>query len=181
MSGEKMIREDLEPLYQFIYESLGRSVVIKDFSRGYGRSSITWHIVDSDGGEYYLKRHEHRRHYQAEVRALTEWVPSLQDETWWAVPSVHAASDQLGAMIMTALPGSILEESRADPSTREKSFELAGRFANSLNSGGMELPSMPASQRFTDEQLDLYLLEVEPHVDGPTLRWIDTIIRRSDA
>ena len=40
---------------------------------------------------------------------------------------------------------------------------------------------MPASQRFTDEQLDLYLLEVEPHVDGPTLRWIDTIIRRSDA
>ena len=40
---------------------------------------------------------------------------------------------------------------------------------------------MPASQRFTDEQLDLYLLEVEPHIDGPTLRWIDTIIRRSDA
>ena len=125
MNGEKMIREDLEPLYQFIDESLGRSVVIKDFSRGYGRRSITWHIVDSDGGEYYLKRHEHRRHYQAEVRARTEWVPSLQDETWWAVPSVHAASDQLGAMIMPALPGSILEESRADPSTREKSFELA--------------------------------------------------------
>ena len=94
---------------------------------------------------------------------------------------LYAASDQLGAMIMTALPGSILEESRADPSTREKSFELAGRFANSLHSSGIELPSMPASQRFTDEQLDLYLLEVEPHVDGPTLRWIDTIIRRSDA
>lgn len=32
MNGEKMIREDLEPLYQFIDESLGRSVVIKDFA-----------------------------------------------------------------------------------------------------------------------------------------------------
>ena len=40
MNGEKMIREDLDPLYQFIDESLGRSVVIKDFSRGYGRRSI---------------------------------------------------------------------------------------------------------------------------------------------
>ena len=39
-----------------------------------------WRIKASDNREYYLKRLEHRSHYLAEVRALTEWVPYLREE-----------------------------------------------------------------------------------------------------
>ena len=176
-----MKQRDLEPLRKFLYDSLGRSVDIKDFSRRYGRKSITWRIRTSDNREYYLKRHEHRSHYLAEVRALTEWVPYLHDEPWWSVPSVLATSDELGAVIITALPGLILEETPVESSARTQLFELAGKFANSLHSSGIDLSSELKLQIYTGEELDGYLLAAEPHIDGATLRWVDSIVRRSDA
>ena len=171
----------MERLLQFVYDLLGRSVDIKDLSRSYGRKSVTWRITDSDNREYYLKCHEHRSHYLAEVRALTEWVPYLHEEPWWFAPTVLATSDELGAVIITALPGLILEEAPVESSTRTRLFELAGKFANSLHSSGIDLSSTPTSQTYTGEELDRYLLAAEPHIDSATMRWVDSIVRSSDA
>lgn len=176
-----MKQPDLEPLRKFVSGSLGRSVDIADYSRSYGRKSIVWRIRASDNREYYLKRHEHRSHYLAEVRALTEWIPYLPDEPWWSVPSVLAASDELGAVIITALPGLILEEAPVEPATGAKLLELAGRFAKSLHSSGVDLSSESKSQTYTGETLDRYLSDAEPHIDGATMKWVDSIVRSSDA
>ncbi len=128
-----------------------------------------------------MKRHEHRSHYLAEVRALDEWVQCLPDEPWWSAPSVLATADELGAVIVTGLPGLILEETPVESSTRAKLFELAGKFANLLHSSRIDLSSISTSQTYTDEKLDRYLLLAEPHIDIATLKWVDSVVRRSDA
>ena len=176
----QMTQQDLAPLRKFIYDSLGRPVDIRDFSRKYGRKSITWRVKSPDGRDYYLKRHEHRSHYLAEVRALEEWVKVLPDEPWWSVPSVLATSDELGAVIVSGLPGLIVDETAVESSTRTKLFELAGKFAGLLHSSPIDLSSV-RSQTYTDEKLDRGLSIAEPHIDGATLRWVDSIVRRSDA
>ena len=168
-------------LQAFLHDSLGRPVDIEDFSRKYGRKSITWRIKAPLGQDYYLKRHEHRSHYLAEVRALDEEVKSLPDQPWWSVPKVVATSDELGALIITGLPGLVMDETPVESSTRTKLFELAGRFASLLHSSSIDLSSASASQTYTHEALDRYLLIAEPHVDAATLRWVDSIVRRSDA
>lgn len=176
-----MNQRELEPLRKFIYDQLGPSVDIKDFSRTYGRKSIMWRIKAPDDRQYYLKRHEDHRHYLAEVRALTEWISHLGEEPWWSVPKVLAASDELGAVIFTALPGLILEETALEPGARAKLFGLAGKFASLLHSSLIDLSSIRASQTYTGDELDRYLLAAEPHFDGGTMRWVDSIVRRSGA
>ncbi len=170
----------MDSLRKFAYDSLGHSIHIEDFSRRYGRKSITWRITAPGKPDYYLKRHEHRSHYLAEVRALDEWVQCLPDEPWWSVPSVLATADELGAVILTGLPGVILEETPIESSTRTKLFELAGKFANLLHSSRIDLSSISTSQTYTDENLDRYLLLAEPHIDSATLKWVDSVVRRSD-
>ena len=176
-----MSQQDLDSLRKFAYDSLGRSIDIEDFSRRYGRKSVTWRITAPVKRQYFLKRHEHRSHYLAEVRALAEWVQCLPDEPWWSVPNVLTTADELGAVIITGLPGLILEETPVEPSTRTKLFELAGKFANLLHSSRIDLSSISTSQTYTDENLDRYLSVAEPHIDSATLKWVDSIVRRSDA
>ena len=176
-----MSQQDLAPLRKLIHDSLGRAVDIEDFSRRYGRKSVTWRIKAPRGRVYYLKRHEHRSHYLAEVRALDEWVKFLPDEPWWSVPNVLATSDELGAVIITGLPGLIADETPVESSTRTNLFELAGKFASLLHSSPIDLSSASTSQIYTDAELDRYLSIAEPHIDGATLSWVDSIVRRSDA
>ncbi|MCH8062086.1 MAG: aminoglycoside phosphotransferase family protein [Chloroflexi bacterium] len=176
-----MNQQDSDSLRKFAYDSLGHSIVFEDFSRIYGRKTITWRITVPGKSDYYLKRHEHRSHYLAEVRALEEWTQCLPDKPWWSVPEVLTTEDELGAVIITSLPGLILEETRVESSFRTKLFQLAGRFAELLHSSRIDLSSESASQTYTDETLDRYLLVAEPHIDSATLKWIDSVVRRSDA
>ena len=176
-----MSQQDAESLRTFAHDLLGPSINIEDFSRKYGRKSVTWRMKVPGDRDYYLKRHEHRSHYLAEVRALEEWVPCLSDEPWWSVPRVVATADDLGAVILTGLPGLILEETSVDSTTRAKLFGLGGKFANLLHSCAIDLSSMSGSQTYTEENLDRYLSLAEPHIDDATLRWVDSVVRRPGA
>ncbi len=178
---DNMNRQDLNSLHRFAYDSLSDSIEIEDVSRTYGTKTITWRITAPGEGEYYLKRHEYPGHYLAEVRALNEWVQRLPDEPWWSVPKVLTTEDELGALIMTGLPGLILEEAPVEPTTRTKLFQLAGRFAKSLHSCRIDLSSEPTSHTYSEETLDRVLLAAEPHVDSATLKWVDSVVRRFDA
>lgn len=175
-----MSQQDLDSLRKFAYDSLGDSIDIEDFSRSYGRKSVTWRITVPGKREYYLKRHEDRRHYFAEVRALNEWVTSLPVEPGWSVPKVLATADELGAVIMTGLPGLVLGETPVGSTTRTKLFELAGRFACLLHSSRIDLSTL-TPQTYAGDQPDRYLLLAEPYIGRATLKWVDSVVRRSDA
>ncbi|GEM_PF-4991346 len=38
-----------------------------------GQKSVTWRLTAADGTGFYLKRHEIRHHFEAEVGALNNW------------------------------------------------------------------------------------------------------------
>ena len=141
-----MSQQDLDSLREFAYDWLGHSIDIEDVSRTYGRKSVTWRITVPGEREYYLKRHERRSHYLAEVRALDEWVQRLPDEPWWSIPHVLTTADELGPVIITGLPGLILDETPFESSARTKLFELAGKFAILLHPSRIDLSSISTSR-----------------------------------
>ena len=175
-----MNQQDYDLLREFVDDSLGRSTNIEDCSRSYGRRSVTWRITTPDKREYYLKRHEDYRHYLNEVRALTEWILHLPKAQWWSVPDVLAVSDELGAVIMTRLPGLVQEATLVKSIPRNDLFELAGRFAKLLHTSQIDLSSATTSRTYANERLDRYLLPAEPYIDKATLKWVDSIVRRSN-
>lgn len=176
-----MSHQELDSLRKFVSDSLGGPVQIEDLSRSHGRRSVTWRIKTSDRREYYLKRHEHRHHYLAEIRALDEWAQRLPYEPWWSVPKVLVTLDELGVLIVTGLPGLVLDEASVEPSTRTKVHELAGKFANLLHSSRIDPSSGSTLQTYTGETLDRYLAAAESHIDAETIMWVDSVVRRSDA
>ena len=59
--------------------SVGPIAELEDRSRAFGRMSLVWRLKTSDGGAYYLKRHEARLLYERELMALRDWLPRLPE------------------------------------------------------------------------------------------------------
>ena len=94
-----------EEIHDFLSSSVNVDGDITDVSRQFGRATIMWRFVSSAGDHFYLKCHEARPHFEAEVRSLEVWVPAIQPAAWWRAPETVAVSRSLGALIMTGLPG----------------------------------------------------------------------------
>lgn len=172
---------EADALRRFAAAALGSGCRIEDFSRAFGRKSVTWRINSADGSGFYLKRHEFRQHYVAEVRALNQWVAQLPEGSWWNTPEVVANSDELGAVILTELPGEIIEDSPPPTDELEEAYRSAGRLARALHDADIDLSGEPRVQRYAPADIDRYMAPSRPHLDGSTYEWAVGIVRRPDA
>ncbi|MDA0350878.1 MAG: phosphotransferase [Chloroflexi bacterium] len=126
--------EDLRAaLRSFAERTLGRIVMLEDRSRTFGRLSLVWHIEAADGHHYYLKRHEDRRLYDRELRALTDWLPRLPEGARQMTVPLVATADDLDAMLFAAAPGEIVEDAALTTEERHAAYQLAGAFAAALH------------------------------------------------
>ena len=165
----------LSALKTFAERFVGPLDHIVDSSRQYGRRSVMWRLRARDGSQYYLKRPETIQHYYAEVRALQEWLPSLAETHWWRGPQVIASSDDLGVLIMTRLPGDILESVAVLPESEILAYRLAGRFASRLHSLKVDLSRESKVQDYSRPVLDRYLGLATGAVDDATLAWAESL------
>ncbi len=172
---------DLDALRRFAADTLGSGSVIENRSRAFGRKSVTWRIAAADGTGFYLKRHESPHHYMSEVRALNEWAPLLPAGTWWATPEVVASSDRLGAMIMTELPGELVEDSPPSFGETVEVYRNAGRLARALHGLDVDLSGEARVQRYSPEEVDRYLGPAREFLDAQTCDWAEAILTRPDA
>jgi len=173
--------QELDALRDFASTTLGSGLEIEDRSRAFGRKSVTWRITSADGTGFYLKRHEFRHHYVAEVRALEHWVPRLNDGAWWAAPEVVATSDELGAVILTELLGEIIEDSPPGPDELVTVYRHAGRLARSLHDADIDLSDEPRNQLYAADGIDRYFEMSRGHIDASTRDWAKVILTRADA
>ena len=171
---------DTDSLREFISLTLGRDYSIADRSRAFGRRSITWRIETADGAGYYLKRHENRPHYQAELVALTEWVPRLDRSNRWSAPEVVANSPELGALILTEVPGDILEEETVGIDVSIEMYRTAGWLAAQIHRLDVD-PQDAGPPRLYDRDLfQLFIERASPYVDAETLHWVERVAARDD-
>ncbi|MDP6823033.1 MAG: aminoglycoside phosphotransferase family protein [Dehalococcoidia bacterium] len=178
-----MTADTSEPdgLRVFAATTLGSGIGIDDRSRTFGRKSVTWRIRSGDGTGFYLKRHEFRHHYEAEVRALNTWVSRLSPGSWWAAPEVVATSKELGAVILTELPGEIIEDSPPGAGELRAAYSHAGRLARSLHDADIDLSDEPREQVYTPDAVERHFAGSRTHLDPSTCDWAEAILTAPDA
>jgi len=161
-----------ERLREMARQTLGSGCEFTDFSRNVGRRTITWLLTASDGTQAYLKRHEHRKHHAAEVLTLSRWAPLIESADWWSAPAVLTSDDELGAVILSALPGETLDHAQVTPGEREEAFRLAGRFASLLHVLDADPRETGRAQVYDAATREAYLRSAAPHLHDATKEWI---------
>lgn len=172
---------DNAPLIEMITDAVGSDVHIEDRSRQFGRRSITWQIEAADGSGFYLKRNEHRKHFGVEVLALRDWASKLAAAEWWRSPSLVAVDDDLGALIMTHLPGEPLDSTESTPAERAEMFRLAGKLAAMIHTLKVDASKAGPPRSYDRELLSFFLEKAEPYADQKTLQWIEEVCGAEDA
>lgn len=167
-------------LRELVKTELGSRCKVLDRSRAFGRKSFTWKLTAEDGAGFYLKRHEHPRHYAAEVLALTEWAPRLVDGDWWSAPVVVARDDALGAVIMTELPGTMFDEIEMAPEERIEVFRLAGRLAAMVHTLEVDPHKAGKAQTYSGEMIGAFQKFAAPYLEKETLDWFTHVCGDSE-
>ncbi|MBT3941401.1 MAG: aminoglycoside phosphotransferase family protein [Chloroflexi bacterium] len=177
-------RSEPEALRDFVEATLGSDIRIEERSRAFGRKSVTWRIKATDGTGFYLKRHEFNHHFEAEVRALNQWVPLLKSGPWWSTPQVVAVSNELGAVLLTELPGQILEDREGAPtdiSELRTAYKHAGRLARLLHDADIDLSREIRVQTYTLEEITRFMEPSRPYLDAATCDWAEEILTADGA
>ncbi len=87
-------------MLKYASQVLGQCAVVGDHTWGH-RMSAVLRLRDSAGVSWILKRHDEHERYRAEVAAYRQWVPALGRQA----PALRASSDELGLIIISAVPG----------------------------------------------------------------------------
>ncbi|MDA1256843.1 MAG: aminoglycoside phosphotransferase family protein [Chloroflexi bacterium] len=169
---------ELNELRRFAASTLGSGLKIEDRSRAFGRKSVTWRIEAADGTGFYLKRHESQHHYASEVRAIRDWVTRLPAGSWWEAPEIVASSDEPGAVILTELPGEIIDGSPPSPDVLKSTYVRAGRLARAFHDIDVDLSGESRVQRYGTEEHARYVEAARPHLDPHTFDWVTEVFQR---
>ena len=155
-----------EVLRGFVHDTLG-PVEIEDCSRSVGRQSTVWKLTGRDGALHYLKRHEARGLYDRATMAYTQWTPQLEGSSDWHVPRVVARDDDLGTLILEALPDATRVSEMPDDEDREAAYEAAGRLLAALHA--LPVIDAPEPRAHMAAQVERYVLK-HAQVLEPDLR-----------
>jgi len=172
---------ETEPLRLFVAAAVGAGCRIADRSRSFGRRSITWHVTAACGTRFYLKRHEHRKHFATELLALRQWVPRLPADGRWTAPRVEASDDALGAMLLTELPGEPLSHAALTADERREILARAGSLAARVHALAVDPGPAGPARLYDRAMLDVALAMAKPHLDDATLRRIEDACGIADA
>ena len=161
-----------EALRTFAESTVGPIVDLEDRSRSFGRMSLVWRLQTAEGKQFYLKRHEQRRLFERELRALRDWAPRLPEGARQITVPVIATADDLDAVIFEAAPGEIVEDGDFTDDELHAAYQMAGAFAAALHA--LPCDGCGPAPGFGAEQLaktELWLNDPRPMFSDEERRW----------
>ncbi len=164
-----------EQLRSFATETLGSDLKITDRSRKFGRRSITWRLTAKGRAAYYLKKHEVRRHYEAEEIAYRTWVPELERSGKWHSPELVASSSELGALILTEAPGEVLDDSEIGLDDRLEMHRIAGWLAAQIHSLDVDASEAGPPRLYAQKMLGDHIELASSYFELETLQWLEKV------
>ncbi len=164
-----------EELRAFTVSTLGPILKVEDFSRSFGRKSTTQKLTPSNGGVFYLKRHEERRLYVTELAVYTEWIPKLRTDFEWHTPELVADSPELGALILTEVPGEIMQDAQVSLDDQLRMHRAAGQLASQIHQLDVDAHDVGAPRLYDQETWDRYLELAVPYLDSEIIGWLERI------
>jgi hypothetical protein len=84
----------------YVEQVLGPYETVGDLTSEH-QASYVGELRDAEGRRWFVKRHQDRDRYEAEVAAYRRWVPALGERA----PRLHAHEDDLRTVILSAVPG----------------------------------------------------------------------------
>lgn len=132
-----------DELLAFATQILGPSELVADCSWKH-RMSLVVSLRDGGGATWFLKQHNDRERYLAEVTAYHRWVPALAGRA----PRLRAFDDSLHAVILSAVPGELSPWPAADMEDDDSKGRIAeaaiqhgaGALLRQLHDGQPALP-----------------------------------------
>ncbi len=182
MTIEPPSTELRDALRRFAERTLGRIVTLDDRSRAFGRMSLVWHLETAEGQRYYLKRHEERRLFDRELRALRDWLPRLPEGARQMTVPPIAVADDLDAMIFEAAPGEIVEDADLTDHERQAAYQMAGAFAAALHA--LPCEGCGPAEGYVDQQLanvERWLGDPAADFTAEEQRWTRDTVRAGGA
>lgn len=158
-------------LRDFAATELGHGLSVTDRSRVFGRRSVTWRVETLDGTSFYLKRHEHYRHYEAEKVALQKWAPKIKQSARWSTPGVFADSTELGALILQELPGEVMEDTQLSLDDEIEIYRTAGWLASQVHSLDVDPYEAGPPRLYDSATMQGFIEGAVPYLDAATLQW----------
>lgn len=158
-----------EPLHDFIRSVVGPRYATHNRSRAFGRASLLWEIEAPQGVVAFLKQHEERRLFERALAAYQDWLPHLDCPPGTSTPRLLAHDDELGAMIITACQGYLVDRVELEPATLRTLHARAGAFMGALQALPLADP-VDAGAELAKRIAD-YLALSEGTVPSATLDW----------
>ncbi len=119
-------------LLEFLRNELGSFEVIRFCGWDHAESNV-WE-VSANGKRYYLKQHKQPRKFQQEVYAYQNWTPQLHP----FVPQLTAVKEKPNALLLSALPGALVQETALDEAQEREVYRRAGAFLRRLHDSPFE-------------------------------------------
>lgn len=110
-----------EPLHQWVHSLLNNFIVASDHSHTHGEAQV-WRL-SAGGKEYFVKTHRREKKWEREVFAYEQWVPSLGAHN---APELVALYTEPHAILLTALPGIVMEETQLTMEQELEAWRKAG-------------------------------------------------------
>ncbi|NSW52866.1 MAG: aminoglycoside phosphotransferase family protein [Anaerolineae bacterium] len=149
-----MREQEIDDVLAWCESILGPVALLSDQSREHaGLRAGTYHLRGCDG-LYYLKVHRDRSHWEHEVHAYERWAPVLHG----FAPRLEAVrTDEPLALIITELPGTVMEDAILSLPHRVQAWHDAGQALAQLHTcvagsffGGCRRDGSPLDAPVTD-------------------------------
>lgn len=115
-----------ERLRKFLERELGPFEAVRFCGWDHAESNV-WEVI-ADDTRYYLKKHKQPRKFRQEVYAYQHWAPSLNN-----VPKLIASCERPHALLISAVPGVLVQETALTKRQERKVYRRAGALLRRLH------------------------------------------------
>jgi Ser/Thr protein kinase RdoA (MazF antagonist) len=114
----------VEEVLNWCASVLGSLEVVSERSRAHAGQRAGVHRLRTTSGYYYAKIHRDRTHWDSEVHGYEQWAPAFGD----CAPRLLAVRDEEPpALVISELPGKILERARLSATQERAVWRAAGQ------------------------------------------------------
>ena len=152
---------------QFLQTTLGPFETIRFYFYGWQHAESNVWRVSSGEKRYFLKQHAQPRKFQQEVYAYQNWTPQLA-----LTPDLIAIDIDLSALLLSPVPGTLVQEVTLTPKQEQEVYRRAGAFLRRLHDLPFEdMDTLPLADALLMRSKS-WLKRAQGLLDEQTIQWV---------
>ena len=155
------------PLLEFTLQNLGPLAITRFCGWDHAESQV-WEVTDEQGRRAFLKAHRQPRKFEQELNAYQYWLPQLPAVT----PTLLAVNEQSRALLLSAVPGDLVEKAKLARAEEHDLYRQAGAFLRQMHDLPFEDEDDVSTADALLTRLEAWAKRAEGVVDEATIDWV---------